>query len=631
MAIVVTAAIAVFTNVLWRSALPPALGSAAATATHSFAGAAAYATLLDIASAPHPVTTADNYRVYNYLYDELLALTDHGLVLESPRANLSASALPTALPAADHGCANVSWYTNTTQLIARVPGTSNTSVLLTAHFDSVPTSYGASDDGAGVAVVLHVLRALLLDASGPRTHGLVVFLDNGEENGLCGARWFTQQQLVGEYNVKAFVNVEAGGAGGRAILFRATDDALASLYAAVAPYPHMNSLGGSLISVLGSATDFEVYQPAGVPGVDIAFYEHREYYHSPADSVDHITPEDLQHCGANVLAYLRALLATESLTALSASAGSLYFDLGGEVGITLTTGVRGVIVGVAVALALVVLAVAYWRFPLYDSMIAVTPKAFALSILGEWTYIVRSFAQALMWGLVANAPVVLLVYVTRNARFSWLVLPCGFVGNVLGATAAAHRWRHGQPHPNVNAYVHFASSVSSCSAVFALAALVKAPVFVLFALTSSLYSMVLLVLMAAVVYVRYRHDIYGPDDATTYIPTRTAPMYYSTIKIDRVLSPRAPQLKVYVGLVIVLSLYMLSAFQLSVDIALAVASVGATDALVLAAVPALLTPTLYPLVALCAYWEPNKPSYRFYYYVYVVVWVVASAVFFVLG
>ncbi|EQC25154.1 hypothetical protein SDRG_16963 [Saprolegnia diclina VS20] len=631
-AILLSAALSLLFNVVWRAQLPAPLD--VPPTDGRFAGATAYKSLETIARASHPITTDANYNVYNYLYDalEVLRTTHPRLVLDTPRATLVADDLPsTYAPAVprDAECANASWYLNETQIIARVPGSSNDSILLTAHFDSVSSSFGASDDGAGVAVLLHVLSTLLARNATSR-HSLVLFLNNGEETGLCGSKWFVRQQLVAKYNVKAFLNIEGGGAGGRAILFRTTDDALASLYASVAPHPHMNSLGGFLIKVLGSATDYEIYQPAGIPGLDVAFYEHREYYHTRDDSLAHISPADVQYCGDNVLAITSALLSLPTLQ-FDAAGSALYFDILGSFGVALTPYVRALFTLLAVGLAALVLSVSYHFFPLYDTMIVVTPKAFALSVLGEWTYIVRSFGQALVGGLVLNAPVALLVHGTRHSLFASLALPCGFLGNVLGATAAAHKWRHGQPHPNVNAYIHFAASVSSCSAVFALLALVPGPVLVLFAIASSVYSSVLLVFMGAIMYLRYHHETYGPDDESTYIPTRTAMMYYSSIRFENVLSPRAPQLRVYLGLGAALAIYMLLAFELSVDIALAAASVGANDALVLGVLPLLLTPTLYLLVSLCAYWEPNAPSYRFYYLVYTLLWVVMSLWWLVTG
>jgi hypothetical protein len=52
------------------------------------------------------------------------------------------------------------------------------SILINAHYDSVPGSPGASDDGVGVAVMLELARVL---ASGPPLQHPVVFLFNGAE------------------------------------------------------------------------------------------------------------------------------------------------------------------------------------------------------------------------------------------------------------------------------------------------------------------------------------------------------------------------------------------------------------------------------------------------------------------
>ncbi|KDO24837.1 hypothetical protein SPRG_09670 [Saprolegnia parasitica CBS 223.65] len=625
-AILLSAALALLFNVIWRAQLPAPLD--VPPADGRFAGAAAYKSLATIARAKHPIATDAKNDVYSYLYDSLEALraAHPRLVLDTPRATRLADDLPSthtpAVPRDDDACANASWYFNKTQIIARVPGTSNDSILLTAHFESVAPS------DAGVAVLLQVLSTLLA-RNATSTHSLVVFFNNqGEENGLCGSRWFVEQHLLSTYNAKAFLNVQGGNAGGRAILLRTTDDALAFLYASVAPHPHMNSLGGVLLQVLGSRSDYEVYQPAGIPGLDVAFYE--QYADARDDAVDFMSPSELQFCGDNILAVTSALLALPTLQ-FDATGSAVYFDVLGSFGISLTPWVRVALTLVAMSLAALVLGVSYHSFPLYDTMIVVTPKAFALSVLGEWTYIVRSFAQALVGGLFFNLPVAVLLHTTQHAHFASLALPAGFLGNVLGATAAAHKWRHGQPHPNVNAYIHFAASVASCSAGFALLALLPSPIWILFAIASIVYSSVLLVFMAAIMYVRYQHETYGPDDEATYIPTRTAMMYYSSIRFENVLSPRAPQLRVYLGLAAAVAVYMFLAFELSVDIALDVASVGAKHALVLWMVPLLLTPTLYVLVSLCAYWEPNAPSYRFYYLVYVLLWIVMSMWWLVTG
>lgn len=58
-------------------------------------------------------------------------------------------------------------------------------VMLTAHYDSVPGSAAAADDGAGVAAMLDI--ADLLATRAPLRHDVVLLFADGEESG-CAAR-----------------------------------------------------------------------------------------------------------------------------------------------------------------------------------------------------------------------------------------------------------------------------------------------------------------------------------------------------------------------------------------------------------------------------------------------------------
>lgn len=63
-------------------------------------------------------------------------------------------------------------------------------VLVSAHYDSVSTGFGTTDDGVGVVSVLQLISHF---ARNRPKRGLVALLNNGEENGLYGAynylRW----------------------------------------------------------------------------------------------------------------------------------------------------------------------------------------------------------------------------------------------------------------------------------------------------------------------------------------------------------------------------------------------------------------------------------------------------------
>src|SRR5258705_11136698 len=87
-------------------------------------------------------------------------------------------------------------------------------VMLAAHYDSVPAGPGASDDGAGVATLLEVARAVHGESF--RNPLLIVFTE-GEEGGLLGAEAFAADANVAE--VAAVVNIDNRGTSGASLLY----------------------------------------------------------------------------------------------------------------------------------------------------------------------------------------------------------------------------------------------------------------------------------------------------------------------------------------------------------------------------------------------------------------------------
>src|SRR5207244_9576883 len=95
-------------------------------------------------------------------------------------------------------------------VIGKLEGSDPTlpAVLLSAHYDSVPASPGASDDGIGTATIMETARALTAGEKPKRS--IIVLLADGEEDGLLGAEAFVVSHPLAK-TVKLAVNVDSRG------------------------------------------------------------------------------------------------------------------------------------------------------------------------------------------------------------------------------------------------------------------------------------------------------------------------------------------------------------------------------------------------------------------------------------
>ncbi|KAF5497001.1 Vacuolar membrane protease [Colletotrichum siamense] len=176
-------------------------------------------------------------------------------------------------------------------------------VLVNAHYDSVSTGYGATDDGMGCVSILQMLDYYTKNVTGRQPkRGIVLLLNNGEEDGLYGAMAYVQSPLY--YFTTTFVNLEGAGAGGRAILFRATDLEVVKAYNhAPHPFGSVVAFDGFKLGIIRSATDYSIWnENFGQRGLDIAFYRPRARYHTNQDDTRHASRESMWHMLTNSLA-----------------------------------------------------------------------------------------------------------------------------------------------------------------------------------------------------------------------------------------------------------------------------------------------------------------------------------------
>lgn len=192
-------------------------------------------------------------------------------------------------------------------VLARVEGVDPTgTVALVAHYDGVPLSPAAGDDGVGVVTVLEVVRALLQGP--PPANDVVILLTDGEELGLLGARRFAAEHPWME-DLDVVLNLEMRGGGGPSHAFEtgAENGWIVEVMAEADPSPWARSLAVEVYRRMPHDTDFTVFRQAGVQGLNFAGIHRPWVYHEPTDVVENVQEATIQHKGARVLALTRAL------------------------------------------------------------------------------------------------------------------------------------------------------------------------------------------------------------------------------------------------------------------------------------------------------------------------------------
>lgn len=293
---------------------PPAAASADAPEAEFSAGRAARH-LLSIAQNPHPIGSAGHAAVRDYIVKELTA---QGIRPEVQRTTV---VNPTLSPPFRVATVN--------NVVGRMKGLrSEGGILLVAHYDSAPVSPGAGDDGAGVTTLLETLRAL--KAGQPLTNDVIFLFTDAEELGLLGARAFTAENPLAR-EIKVVLNFEARGSSGPSIMFETSDDNgwLIEEFGKAAPYPVANSLSQEIYKRLPNDTDLTAFRKAGFAGLNFAFIEGFNHYHTASDTIENASGRSLQHHGSYALSLARHF-GNLSL-ADTRRKNSVYFNLPGTV------------------------------------------------------------------------------------------------------------------------------------------------------------------------------------------------------------------------------------------------------------------------------------------------------------
>lgn len=219
-------------------------------------------------------------------------------------------------------------YTNPDEMehniIAEIPGTDlkDEVVIFGAHFDSWHAGTGATDNGAGSAVMMEVARILLetIKESGvqPR-RTLRLCLWTGEEQGLKGSRAYvgnhyavfppdsyTPQSLrPAQEKVSAYYNLDNGTGKIRGVYLQGNNSVAPIFRTWLEPFKEYQANTITLSNTGG--TDHLAFDAVGIPGFqfiqDPMAYFNRTH-HSNMDNWDHLETEDLKQASTIIASFV---------------------------------------------------------------------------------------------------------------------------------------------------------------------------------------------------------------------------------------------------------------------------------------------------------------------------------------
>ena len=262
---------------------------------------------------------------------------------------------------------------NTENIVVRVPGKTDDTMMLTAHYDSAVdfektadgrwdpkpgVSSGAADDGYGVATIIETLRAIKADGRTPERSLLIVITD-AEELNLLGAMNEMLHHRTDYDNVDLIVNIEARGTSGPAVMFETSDTnaSATEFFLKNAPRPFATSLMPAVYRMMPNGTDLSIYLKEGFTGLNFASIGNSENYHTASDSPAYSDLTSLQHYGDQVLGLARAWSFDQDTPKLTDDQDRVFFPVfsGFTVHYPATVGVILGVVAIALTAAATVL------------------------------------------------------------------------------------------------------------------------------------------------------------------------------------------------------------------------------------------------------------------------------------
>ncbi len=189
-------------------------------------------------------------------------------------------------------------------VIATRPGASSGARVLIfgGHYDSVPGTVGASDNGSGTVVTLEIAHTL---AKAFPEYELRFINFGGEEVGILGSLYYVSKLSAEEKKrIVAYVNLDALGVGDRFVAIGTPQ--LVSLAVDTASKNGIR-LESFNLQGTGAGSDHEAFIGGGIRSIFLARWLDRQL-HRPGDSAERVYPQALLLGGGTAILVVQKIL-----------------------------------------------------------------------------------------------------------------------------------------------------------------------------------------------------------------------------------------------------------------------------------------------------------------------------------
>lgn len=190
-----------------------------------------------------------------------------------------------------------------------IPGKTENKILIVAHYDTVPFSYGAADNSAAVSSALTNFENIYQQIqNGEKPLNSIIFLfTDAEDLGLLGADYFVRNYHDID-KIKIVQNLDARGNQGKQILFQSNDKYGDLLY----QYSKYDknllafSYANEIFKRLPNGTDFSLFLDKDIEGLNFAFIQNSIVYHSFLDNIKNLSKSSLFETNCKIYNFIKA-------------------------------------------------------------------------------------------------------------------------------------------------------------------------------------------------------------------------------------------------------------------------------------------------------------------------------------